>query len=220
MGRGRLALSHGMQQAVSTPAPPKLTPTYAKVDWSTHQAIMHEMGQDGSEGKGYVHTGRAYIINRYLRNGGDFEDAVEAAMGWWNLFTESQAKSTIQRMDSQMRPLTRNIQGVRFVGQEFLNSLGLPAGASINEAANLLQARISKGAGAFSDKGFTSFSTDVDKNVFTSRPIKINYKISKGTKAIMTANHEESEGIIARGASQRMTAVRVKGGKLEIDVEV
>lgn len=228
MGRGRLAMSHGMQQAVSTPAPPKpapqtvaqQAPVYHKVDWLGHQTIMHEMGQNGSEGKGYVHTSRAYIINRYLRNGGDFEDAVEAAMGWWNLFTESQAKNTIQRMDSQMKPLTRNIQGVRFVGNNFLASLGLPEDTPISTAAQILQTRIAAGNGSFNDKGYTSFSTDVGKNYFTARPVKVNYKISKGTKAIMTANHEESEGIIARGAQQRMTAVRVKDGKLEIDVEV
>ena len=38
MGRGRLAASHGMQQAISTPAPPKvvanLPPIYHKLDWT------------------------------------------------------------------------------------------------------------------------------------------------------------------------------------------
>ena len=55
MGRGRLAASHGMQQAISTPAPPKvvanLPPIYHKLDWAGHQALMTAMGQDGSEGQ-------------------------------------------------------------------------------------------------------------------------------------------------------------------------
>ena len=49
MGRGRLAASHGMQQAISTPAPPKvvanLPPIYHKLDWAGHQALMTAMGQ-------------------------------------------------------------------------------------------------------------------------------------------------------------------------------
>lgn len=218
MGRGILAASHGIQQAISTPAPPKTT--YAKVDWSTHQAIMHEMGQTGNEGKGYVHTSRAYVINRYLRNGGDFEDALNAAMGWSNWFTESQANSIIKTMDKQMKPLTRNLQGVRFVGSSFLDSIGLPADTSLETAASILKSRISLGQAEFSDRGFSSFSTNVEKNYFTSRPVKINYSISKGAKTIMTANHDESEGILARGTKQRITAARVVHGKLEIDVEV
>lgn len=228
MGRGRLAASHGIQQAISTPAPPKpapqtaaqQAPVYHKVNWLAHQTIMHEMGQDGTEGKGYVHTSRAYVINRYLRNGGDFEDALEAAPGWGNWFTESEARHTIKTMDSKMKPLTRNLQGVRFVGTSFLASLGLSEDAPLGVAAEILKTRISLGHAEFSDKGFSSFSTNVEKNYFTSRPIKINYSINKGTKTIMTANHEESEGIIARGVKQRITAARVVHGKLEIDVEV
>lgn len=221
-------MSHGMQQAVSTPAPPKpapltvaqLAPVYHKVNWFGHQAIMHEMGQNGTEGKGYVNTSRAYIINRYLRNGRNFKDALQANPGWADWYTESQAKSTIKKMDSSMKPLTRSLQAVRFVDYNFLTSLGIAESTPIGAAASILSTRISLGHGGFNDKGFTSFSTDVDKNVFTSRPIKINYKISKGAKAIMTANHEESEGILARGIKQRMTAARIKNGKLEIDVEV
>ena len=47
-----------------------------------------------------------------------------------------------------------------------------------------------------------------------------DYKISKGTKAIMTANKAESEGVLARGMKQRMTGARWKNGKLEIDITV
>ena len=47
-----------------------------------------------------------------------------------------------------------------------------------------------------------------------------DYKISKGTKAITTANKAESEGVLARGMKQRMTGARWKNGKLEIDITV
>ena len=62
MGRGILAASHGIQQAISTPAPPKTTrsPIYHKLDWAGHQALMAAMGQD------YVNTSQAYIVNRFL----------------------------------------------------------------------------------------------------------------------------------------------------------
>lgn len=72
----------------------------------------------------------------------------------------------------------------------------------------------------FSDNAYTSFSTDASVNVFTAKEIRLNYKISKGTKAIMTANKAESEGVLARGMKQRMTGAQWKNGKLEIDITV
>ncbi len=64
------------------------------------------------------------------------------------------------------------------------------------------------------------FSTDASANVFTAKEIRLNYKISKGIKAIMTANKAESEGVLARGMKQRMTGAQWKNGKLEIDITV
>lgn len=72
----------------------------------------------------------------------------------------------------------------------------------------------------FSDNAYTSFSTDASANVFTAKEIRLNYKISKGIKAIMTANKAESEGVLARGMKQRMTGAQWKNGKLEIDITV
>ena len=69
----------------------------------------------------------------------------------------------------------------------------------------------------FSDNAYTSFSTDASANVFTAKEIRLNYKISK---AIMTANKAESEGVLARGMKQRMTGAQWKNGKLEIDITV
>lgn len=222
MGRGRLAASHGIQQAISTPAPPKvvanLPPVFHKVDWATHQAIMHEMGQDGSEGQGYVNTSQAYIVNRFLRNGGDMADAHKATPNW-SWITRADVQRTIRRMDSQMKPLPRNIQGARFVGPDFLKTFGLPNTVNSKTAATL-NAWMQQTGGGFSDKAYTSFSTDANANVFTAKPIRINYRIGKGTQTIMTANRAESEGVMARGVKQRMTGVRWKNGKLEIDVTV
>lgn len=220
MGRGRLAASHGMQQAISTPAPPKvlanLPPVFHKVDWATHQAIMHEMGQDGSEGQGYVSTSKSWSVNAYLRSDGDMNAANNASD--WNL-SEAQIKQIIQRMDGQMKPLSRNIQGVRFVGPDFLTTMGLPKQINRNTAA-ALQTWMQQTGGGFSDKAYTSFSTDANANVFTAKPIRINYRIGKGTQTIMTANKAESEGVMARGIKQRITDVRWRNGKLEIDVTV
>lgn len=222
MGRGRLAASHGMQQAISTPAPPKpqaqTLPTYLKLNWTGHQALMHQMGQNGSEGQDYVNTSQAYIVNRYLRNGGDMVDAHKATPNW-SWITKADVQQTIQRMDKQMKPLPRNIQGVRFVGPDFLKNCGLPPTANAN-AAKQLQQRIQAGKDTFIDPAYTSFSTDAKSNVFTAKAIRINYSIGKGTKAIMTANKTESEGVLARGIQQRMTGARWKNGKLEIDVTV
>ena len=222
MGRGRLAASHGIQQAISTPAPPKtmadLPPIYHKLDWAGHQALMTAMGQDGSEGQDYVNTSQAFIVNRFLRNGGDMADAHKATPNW-SWITRADVQRTIRRMDGQMKPLPRNIQGVRFVGPDFLKTFGLPNTVNSKTAAKL-NAWLQQTGGAFNDKGYTSFSTDASANVFTTKEIRINYKINTGVKAIMTANKAESEGVLARGTQQRMTGARWKNGKLEIDVTV
>lgn len=222
MGRGRLAASHGIQQAISTPAPPKtmadLPPIYHKLDWAGHQALMAAMGQDGSEGQDYVNTSQAYIVNRFLRNGGDMADAHKATPNW-SWITRADVQRTIRRMDGQMKALPRNIEGVRFVGPDFLRSLGMPPTVSA-ATVKQVQQHIQAGKGTFSDNAYTSFSTDASANVFTTKEIRLIYKISKGTKAIMTANKAESEGVLARGTKQRMTGARWKNGKLEIDITV
>ena len=124
-GGGSLAASHGMTAVVSTMAPPKAQ--YQQVDWATHKAIMHEMGQDGTEGEGYVNTSKSWSVNAYLRTGGSMSAANEAS-DWW--LSENQIKQIIKRVDSQMKPLTRNIQAVRFVGPEMLSELGIQGGVS------------------------------------------------------------------------------------------
>lgn len=179
---------------------------------------MTAMGQDGSEGQDYVNTSQAYIVNRYLRNGGDMTDAHKATPNW-SWITKADVQQTIQRMDKQMKPLPRNIQGVRFVGPDFLTTMGLPNQINRNTAA-ALRTWMQQTGGGFSDKAYTSFSTDANANVFTAKPIRINYRIGKGTQTIMTANKAESEGVMARGIKQRITDVRWRNGKLEIDVTV
>lgn len=225
MGRGILAASHGIQQAISTPAPPKtmadLPPVFHKIDWNTHQAIMHEMGQDGSEGQGYVNTSQSWSVNAYLRSNGDMNAANKAS--GWNL-SEGQIRQIIQRMDGQMKPLSRSIQAVRFVGADMLKDLGLPAKATPSIAAKLQQMIQNGKLTEYTPKAYTSFSTDAKKNVFTSKPIKINYQISKGTPCIMTANASESEGVLARKVKHKITGARWSkgefGGRLEIDITV
>lgn len=217
MGRGRLAASHGMQQAISKPAPS----TYHKLDWATHQAVMHEMGQDGTEGIGYVNTSKSWSVNAYLRSGGSMKAANKAS--GWNL-TPHEIGQIIQHLDSGMRPLTRNIRAVRFVGPEMLAELGFPKKVNASVAAKL-QSMIQNGTvSEFTPKAYSSFSTDEKANVFTNKQVKINYKISKGTPCIMTNHASESEGVLARNIKHKITGARwVKdafGGKLEIDVTV
>ena len=230
-GGGSLAASHVMAAVVSTMAPPKAQ--YQQVDWATHKAIMHEMGQDGTEGEGYVNTSKSWSVNAYLRTGGSMSAANEAS-DWW--LSENQIKQIIKRVDSQMKPLTRNIQAVRFVGPEMLSELGIQGGVSAMTglpkpikvtaatAAQLQQMIQSGKLAEFTPKAYSSFSTDAKKNVFTSKQVKINYKISKGTPCIMTANATESEGVLARKVKHKITGVRwvndAFGGKLEIDVTV
>ena len=198
-----------------------LPPVFHKVDWATHQAIMHEMGQDGSEGQGYVSTSMSWSVNAYLRSDGDMNAANNAS--GWNL-SEAEIKQIIQRMDGQMKPLSRNNQAVRFVGAGMLNDLGLPAKATPSIAAELQQMIQTGKLAEYTPKAYTSFSTDAKKNVFTSKQIKINYQISKGTPCIMTTNVSESECVLARKVKHKITGARwVKdafGGKLEIDITV
>lgn len=187
-------------------------------------AIMRQMGQSSSDGAGYVKTSQAYIVNRYLRNGGDMADAHKATSNW-SWLSKTDVQRTIRGMDNAMKPLSRNIQGVRYSGLGSLRLFGfvpkLEGGGARTAAA--LNQWIKQTGGTFSDKAYTSFSTDDNANVFKNvkgREIKFNYHIRKGAKTLMTANKVESEGILARGTQQRATGARMKNGKLEIDVEV
>lgn len=55
----------------------------------------------------------------------------------WSWITRADVQRTIRRMDGQMKPLPRNIQGVRFVGPDFLKTFGLPNTVNSKTAATL-----------------------------------------------------------------------------------
>lgn len=184
----------------------------ANVSWAEAQAMKRQMGQTGDEGAGFVLTSKSWNINAFLRGETNFN----TRSGWG--LSEQEIRNTTARMDASMKPLPKSIQTVHFVDAQFLSSLGLSPRIG-NKTAGAVRGFIRKGD-AFTTPAFTSVSTDVNKNVFTGRAIKLNITAKKGTKAIITNNALESEIVLGRNQSWKLTGVKQTGGRLEIDITI
>ena len=105
--------------------------------------------------------------------------------------------------------LKEDSQFVRFSGVQYLNTVYKDVGIKnpfgngdifdydLSEAADMLNAAL---AGKTTvHQSFTSVSYNVDKNVFTSRPILMEIYAEKGIEALYTVNYTESEVVLQRG---------------------
>ena len=174
--------------------------------------MRRQMGQTGDEGRGFVMTSRSWNINAFLRGDPDFN-----RQSGWNM-SEQEIHTITNRMDRGMKPLPKSIQTVRFVDADFLSSLGLQPRIG-QQTAGAVRGFIRDG-GTFTTAAFTSVSTDMSRNVFTGRPIKLNVTLKKGAKALITTNAVESEIVLGRNQAWKFTGVRQTGGQMEIDVTI
>lgn len=174
--------------------------------------MKRQMGQTGDEGAGFVMTSRSWNINAFLRGDPNFN----RASGWQ--MSEQEIRSTTARLDSGMKPLPKSIKTVRFVDEQFLSNMGLSPRIG-NKTAGAVRGFIREG-GTLTTPAFTSVSTNVNQNVFTGRPVKLNVTVKKGAKAIVTNNALESEIILGRNQKWKFTGVRQSGKRLELDVTI
>lgn len=161
---------------------------------------------------GYVATSNSFGINRYLRTGDKSA-----------LFNVEKSIKTIEELEKVIRDnrASKDIILHRFVGDEYIdhfNMINSFDDAFYTVDDDLKEVFVKEFNACFAGEnevfdGFTSTSWDVEKNVFTDRPIKLTIHVPKGSNLYMTNNDIESEVILNKGAN-----VKIIGAKLDGDV--
>lgn len=150
-------------------------------------------GSDFDNETEYVQTGHSFTINDLLR------DLKDKKLDIDNL--PERERNNVKAMDKFMRPLSEDVTLHRFITPEALETItnmkGLFSGSEEQILENLRKNLV---GGSLQDAGFASSSYDPAANVFTSRGVMIRVQARKGTKAIVTANHTESEVVLHRNA--------------------
>lgn len=236
--------------AAPTPAPaeapaPKAaegrTITRADVD-----DLQRQMGQTGLEAgdpnaaprdKVYVKTSKAININAYLRSDGRTVHDPTGYSEWERLgYTTADAARAVRQIDAGMKPLPYGVRLTRFVGGDALGAiLGNPRITesnvgriirSLDTPAGRAKFAAALGSADYTEKAYTSTTYLQEHPSFDTRQVRLNIVAKKGTPAIATSNHTESEILLGRGAKYKFTGgFRVvttpKGVRqLEIDVEI
>lgn len=223
--------------------PPRVNALGRNVPNAQVAQIQRQMGQTGDEAgkvgvspfqKTYVGTSKSYNINQYLMTSGK---SLKARGSQWDTlgFTKADARNTIKAMDAGMKPLPDNYKVNRFVYPEQLKQMiggnfsdtnmgaiisALKSGdaSTVTMFNNLL-----KGA-QYVHKAYTS-TTYLDKHPsFDLRQIRLRGVAKKGTKAIVTNNHQETEIILGRKLKYNFTGnwevVRTSKGVEQLILDV
>lgn len=174
---------------------------YKKVSGQEVREMRQEMHSDMSfedrqivtdRMDGFFQTSNSFRINRKLNN--DRELAPED-------------QRTVDAMDRNMKPMTKNIKVQRMVDTDFLESITGKDSWEIDEdtIAGLV-------GGKVTNKGFMSTSYDMRENVFRNREVTLNFNVPKGAKAMVSPTGEEAEIVLARN-----TQFKIKGAKMTTD---
>lgn len=206
--------------------------------------LQRAMGQTGDEAgkpnvlgrnKLYVNTSKAFNINAYLNSNGATIDTPDSQ--WQHLgYTKRMVKNDIAKIDAGMKPLSQSVAVTRFVDGDALGKM-IGDSSINNKTVDSLISTLSRNSADlnsfgtvlkntdYTHKGYTS-TTYVDSHgTFDSRAVRLNMVLTKGSKAIVTNNHAESEILSARGSKYNFTGnVRVvntgKRDQLVIDVYI
>lgn len=181
----------------------KLSKQYRSIDESYVKNIVNGLSptvEDAKAYSSYVRTGNSFKINRHLYSGyyakGNDEQTSRGSLNAQiNALTDLINKGEIKD----------NSKFVRFVDRDYLQSickqLAVPNDLATNHTYQdrilRLNARLS--GKVIKQDAFTSVSYDIDKNVFTNKPILMEVYTDKGTKALYTSNYRESEIVLQRG---------------------
>lgn len=140
----------------------------------------------------YFQSGNSWNINSKLRND--------------EMLSESQQK-TVDAMDRNMRVLDDDIYVSRYADDDYAKALGIRSDnlyvdiigkRDLSKLDNLI-------GGVVQEKGFmsTSYGSN-EKNFFKTRPVRLEIKAKKGTKALFSPTGEESEMVLARGTKYKI----------------
>ncbi len=161
---------------------------------------------------GYVRTPNSFRINEKLRNnpGAKIED----------LFKDPFDLRTVRDLDSAINKntLNQNVLLTRNVGLDYLMST---LNLSPNDIQNIYPSIKDESSykadlkwlnDRFKNKkviedAFLSTSGNSSLNVFSDKPVRLEIKVPKGTKALVTKNFMESEVILGRGTKYTIESV-------------
>ena len=222
---GRFASSSGSAAGVAGAG------KYQKLTHADAIAMAKEMGQDQMSNEdvnqmtdrvsGYFGTRNSFTINEDLRE--------SAENGWDDPILDDMSYATVEALDRNMRPSTRDIQLARMTGDWFLESLGIDVDPYDYDEKGLEEMQKAVGK-VFSNGGYSSTSFDIEKNVFKRRPVQLNINAPKGTKMLVSPDQydgevSEAEILLARGTAMKVTGIRPKyrNGSaygIEVDCEV
>lgn len=153
---------------------------------------------------GYVATANSFFINEKLRTDKPLSD---------------RDKKIVDALDSLINTnkLKDNYIFYRNVRNDFIEAtFGVVPSKNISETIDeIKQTNIA----SYSDKGFTSVSAIKTENVFKNRPIHLEIRAKKGTKAIVTSNFEESEIILGRNQKMNLIDILEENEKIKFIVE-
>ena len=188
--------------------------------------LQREMGQTGDEAgevnpirrrdKIYVNTSKSFNINAYLNSDGE---SISSPHSDWDTvmgYDRSAIRRDIERIDRGMKPLPENISLTRFVDvdaiQRMIPGIGIDK-SNIQSVLNTLESDSSAASNFatvlrnvdYTHKAYTSASYLQTHPSYGSRDIKMNIVMRKGTNAIVTNNHRESEILGAHGLKYNFT---------------
>ena len=204
--------------------------------------LQKEMGQDGYEAgdpnevphkKLYVKTGKAFNINAYLNSDGS---TIQSSHSNWNdLIDKPWVKGAIPKIDKGMKPLSQSVQVSRFLDGDSLGYMLPNVGITKSNFGTFISMLES---GKISPKSFQSLLQDVDythkgytsttyaqsHGSYGDRDVKLNMVLRKGTPAIVTNNHAESEILAGRNQKYNFTGgykvVTLPSGKKQLVLDV
>lgn len=181
--------------------------------------LQQQMGQTGLEagdpnespnGKLYVNTGKAWVINTYLNSDGKTMDT--PGTDWDDLISESWVKDAIKKIDGGMKPMAQDIQVSRFIDGDQLGKMLGMGGTNNSTVDKLIEALENKSehpivnkkfkdvlANAdYTQKAYTSTTYSGKHGSYGSYPVKLDIVIKKGTPTIITSNYNEHEILVGR----------------------
>ena len=153
---------------------------------------------------GYVATANSFFINEKLRTDKPLSD---------------RDKKIVDALDSLINTnkLKDNYIFYRNVRNDFIEAtFGVVPSKNISETIDKIK---QTNIASYSDKGFTSVSAIKTENVFKNRPIHLEIRAKKGTKAIVTSNFEESEIILGRNQKMNLIDILEENEKIKFIVE-
>ena len=177
------------------------------------EAGKYDLGH-GSSAKMYVNCSKSFDINYYLATG-----KVGSPQSTWThggLYTLGDIKNDIAKMDSGMKPLPDAVKGYKYADGDALGRmLGMDSltQSNVKNLINTLETSNSarqdfenklKGT-SYTHKGYTSVSYLPQHSTYDSLPVRLDFKMNKGTKAIVTNNTPEHEIIGNRNSKYNFT---------------